>query len=79
MTHLKTKAEQRLEQLCNCGRPLTETESDELYRALHADYQRKWRQRKAAAAGREMGKFAMTEVRKHEARTLAKVRQELAG
>lgn len=39
----KTRSEQRIEQLINIGRPLTEEESDELYRALHADYMRKWR------------------------------------
>lgn len=40
---LKTKSEQRIEHLINIGRPLTDEESDELYRALHADYMRKWR------------------------------------
>lgn len=39
----KTRSEQRIEQLINIGRPLTDEESDELYRALHADYMRKWR------------------------------------
>lgn len=48
----KTRSEQRIEQLINCGRPLTDDESDELYRALHADYMRKWRQARADADAR---------------------------
>lgn len=51
---LKTKAEQRIAWLINVGRPLTPEESDELYRALHADYMRKWRQERARRAEREM-------------------------
>lgn len=50
----RTKAEQRIEHLINIGRPLTDQESDELYRALHADYMRKWRQERARRAEREI-------------------------
>jgi hypothetical protein len=42
-----TPSQQRLVDLINIGRPLTNEESDELYRALHADYMRKWRAEKA--------------------------------
>lgn len=41
--HLKTRAEQRLEQLEALERPLTREESDELRRCLHAIYVRNWR------------------------------------
>lgn len=44
-----TRSQQRIAQLINIGRPLTDEESDELYRALHADYMRKWRLAKAEA------------------------------
>lgn len=40
---LKTKAEQKLEQLQALHRPLTETESAELQRAMHAVYERERR------------------------------------
>ncbi len=74
----KTRSQQRLEQLINAGRPLTQAESDELYRALHADYMRKWRQRRAAQMGREARRFAIAQERKRETHTLAKVQRELA-
>lgn len=73
----KTRAEQRIHHLINIGRPLTEEESDELYRALHADYMRKWRQARAAAAVREIGPFIANQVRKEERRLLERVRQEM--
>jgi hypothetical protein len=38
-----TPSQQRLVDLINIGRPLTDEESDELYRLLHSDYMRKWR------------------------------------
>jgi hypothetical protein len=40
----KTRAQQRLEYLENLRRPLTETESEELRRSLHAVYCRQRRQ-----------------------------------
>lgn len=73
----KTRSEQRIEQLINAGRPLTDHESDELYRALHADYMRKWRARRAEAMERAAGRFAMTEERKYEQALLPKVQAEL--
>jgi hypothetical protein len=44
-----TRSQQRLEELIALRRPLTPVEQDELYRALHADYMRKWRIAKAEA------------------------------
>lgn len=76
---LKTKAEQRIEQLINCGRPLTDEESDELYRALHADYMRKWRAERAKRARREAGRFVQTEARKHELELLIRTSPELVA
>lgn len=73
----KTRSEQRIEQLINCGRPLTEEESNELYRALHADYMRKWRAEKARRARRAAGRFVQAETRKHELVLLAGLRAEL--
>lgn len=67
---LKTKAEQRIEQLVNAGRPLTDAESDDLYRALHADYVRKWKKARAEKAERQ---------RRAEVRTLERAVAEMAG
>lgn len=39
----KTRAEQKLEWLESLGRPLTEDESEELRRCLHATYMGNWR------------------------------------
>jgi hypothetical protein len=61
-----TRSQQRLEELINAGRPLTEPEQDELYRALHADYMRKWRGAKAAEIRRVAGRFVADEARKHK-------------
>lgn len=74
----KTRSEQRIEQLINIGRPLTEEESDELYRALHADYMRKWRLAKAAAAERAWRQSMTAQQRKEEKRLLERVKQEAA-
>lgn len=71
-----TRSQQRIEQLINCGRPLTEAESDELYRALHADYMRKWRAEKARKAERALGRFATDQARKRERTLLKRVRAE---
>ncbi len=53
----KTRAEQRLEQFEQFKRPLTDDESTELHRSLHAVYVRNWRQarelKELAAARRE--------------------------
>lgn len=74
-----TRSQQRIEQLINCGRPLTDDESDELYRALHADYMWKWRQHRAEQMEREAGRFAIAEDRRREKLLLAKVQRERAG
>lgn len=75
----KTRSEQRIEQLINVGRPLTDKESDELYRALHADYMRKWRADKAKRLQRQAGRFIQSEARKHELELLTRTRAELAA
>jgi hypothetical protein len=77
MDRLKTKAEQRIERLINLGRPLTQAESGELYRALHADYMRKWRKAKAEAAERSAGRFAVSERRRLEKLTLKRAMREM--
>jgi DNA-binding Lrp family transcriptional regulator len=72
-----TRSQQRIAQLINIGRPLTEEESDELYRALHADYMRKWRAEKAKQLQREAGRFVQAESRKHELQLLTLARAEM--
>jgi adenylate kinase len=72
-----TRSQQRIAQLINIGRPLTEDESDELYRALHADYMRKWRAEKAKQLQREAGRFVQAESRKHELQLLTIARAEM--
>jgi hypothetical protein len=52
--NIKTQREQKLEWLESLGRPLTEDESDQLRRALHATYCRnRYRDRVLAAHRRE--------------------------
>lgn len=72
-----TRSEQRIKQLIALKRPLTERESEELYRALHADYMRKWRVEKAKQIEREAGRFVQTESRKHELELLMLAREEM--
>jgi hypothetical protein len=50
---LKTKSEQKLEWFDSLRRPLTDQESDELRRAMHAVYCRKRRSNALAAHERE--------------------------
>lgn len=76
MTETKTRAQQRIEQLINIGRPLTDPESDELYRALHADYMRQWRAQRAKAIARAAGWFLNEQARDQEKKLLARVREE---
>lgn len=52
--HTKTRSQQRIEQLVNAGRPLTDDESNDLYRALHADYMCKWRKARDEAENRRL-------------------------
>jgi hypothetical protein len=70
-----TRSEQRIAQLINIGRPLNEEESEELYRALHADYMRKWRAERARLdkARRELIGCEPERVR---VRLLARMREE---
>jgi hypothetical protein len=74
-----TRSQQRIEQLINIGRPLTEEESEELYRALHADYMRKWREAKAKTIQRQAGRFVQAESRKFELELLKRTRAELVA
>ncbi len=69
----KTRSQQRLEQLINAGRPLTKAESDELYRALHADYMRKWR---LAKAENEITRYDLAISKVEEASLLGRLRRE---
>lgn len=71
----KTLAEQRLEYLESLGRPLTDEESDELRRSLHATYCHKLRLELAARLEREMS-GALTEYSQAERETLRKVARE---
>ena len=75
----QTRSQQRIQQLINIGRPLTEEESDELYRALHADYMRKWRAERAKILQRQAGQYIERESRKHELELLTKARAELVA
>jgi hypothetical protein len=72
-----TRSQQRIAQLINMGRPLTEEESEELYRALHADYMRKWRAEKLKRVKREAGRFVRDEAKKHNLQLLRRVRAEM--
>jgi hypothetical protein len=85
----KTRSEQRIEQLINIGRPLSELEAEELYRALHADYMRKWRAAKAHAAALrfkaqvasnevEISKFALEHNQAYNQKLLKRLRREAA-
>lgn len=47
---IKTRSEQTLEWLESLGRPLTDSESDQLKRSMHAIYMKNWRQ--------QVGEFA---------------------
>lgn len=69
-SQIKTRSEQRLEQLKALRRPLTEAEQGELYRALHAVYMRDWRRHQISRYP-ELGQD-----RNEELRLLAKVRRE---
>lgn len=71
MNIARTRSQTRLEQLLSLKRPLDELEQEELYRALHADYMRQWRAKKA-----EGGRFVEAEARKHELALLYRARAE---
>ncbi len=72
----KTRSQQRIEQLINAGRPLTQAEGDELQRALHADYMRKWR---LAMAENEVTRHDLAISKLEEANLLARLRLERAA
>jgi len=67
----KTKAEQRLEYLESLRRPLTDAESEDLRRALHAVYLRNWKAKRKQAEIR-----ALASHQKEERELLAKVEAE---
>ncbi len=77
----KTRSEQRLAWFDGLTRPLTPAEQDEYYAALHAIYQREWRQhnlrQRVMRVEREGGRFSVKQARKYEVETLAKMRREL--
>jgi ribosome-binding protein aMBF1 (putative translation factor) len=70
-----TRSQQRIAQLINCGRPLTEAESDELFRALHADYMRKWR---LARSQNELKRQDLAASNTYQAHLLDRLRMEAA-
>lgn len=76
MNIARTRSQTRLEQLLGLKRPLDELEQEELYRALHADYMRQWRAKKAEQMEREGGRFVEAEARKHELALLYRARAE---
>jgi hypothetical protein len=73
ISEIRTRSEQRLEQLEALRRPLTVGESTELRRCLHAIYMRQW---KAARIEREMHSAAMDE---HAIEPEGRVRKEIDG
>jgi hypothetical protein len=72
----KTRSEQRLEWLKTRNRPLTDEESDELYRVLHAIYVRDRRMYYAGQVEREATRRARTEDTQRNAQLLEKVLDE---
>lgn len=73
MSRIKSRSEQRLEQLEALKRPLTEEEGVELRKCLHAIYMQRWR---AEAAEREMNEKAL---REHAICHESLVRSEIDG
>lgn len=73
----KTRSEQIIDQLVNIGRPLSDEESDALYRALHADYVRKWKaaRKQNERSAHDLGSCEPLSVRQ---RLLASLRAEAA-
>lgn len=70
-------AEQRIAHYLGLNRPLTDEKSNDLYRALHADYMRKWRQLRAEQAERDAGRFMLSEERRRDQATLQRVQSEM--
>jgi hypothetical protein len=69
----KTRSEQRLEWLKTRERPLTDEEGDELYRCLHAIYER---DRRRYCAERELNRPTAKEDKRENTRLLDKVLRE---
>lgn len=76
MIVLTTKAEQKLEYLQGLKRPLTNRESDELQRSMHAVYERDRRLELAAKIEAEWADAILNEHAEHERETLRKVLEE---
>lgn len=74
--HIKTPAEQKLEWFDGLHRPLTDEESDELRRSLHAKYMHDWRMARLARTEREANAAALLEHSCAEAETLQRVLAE---
>ena len=72
----KTYSEQRLEWLKTRNRPLTDEESDELYRALHAIYVRDWKRHRAKLTERELNRETRALQKAENARLYKKVVRE---
>lgn len=74
----KSGPEQRIEYLIALSgeRALTEAESDDLYRALHADYCRKWRAARKAADERRRDIARSCPTTERDAILLRKLRRE---
>jgi hypothetical protein len=66
----KTVAEQKLDWITSLRRPLSEDESDELRRSLHAKYVRDWRLARLARTEREMNAAALAAHARENAETL---------
>lgn len=73
---IKTPAEQKLEWFSGLHRPLTDEESAELQRSLHAKYVHDWRLARLARTEREASAAALLEHSRREAETLRRVSAE---
>lgn len=76
MIVLTTKAEQKLEYLQGLRRPLSEAESQELQRSMHAVYERDRRLELARKIEAEWANAILNEHAEHERETLRKVLEE---
>ena len=76
-SRILTRSEQRLAQLERVRRPLTDEESDELRRCLHAVYCRNRRMDRAAKAEREMSGDTLEKHRAEELELLARLEGEM--
>lgn len=72
----KTRSEQKLEWLESLDRPLTDEESNELHRALHAVYCRNLKLQRAARIEREVRDQVLTQFDKENAIILRRMERE---